>query len=89
MYLELLKLAARIGPQPPDRFEQTAGERQSEHDGAADQRSSREENDEENDSDRMATGVHGAEYIKPAAPDGSSIGRKPDDVEFDARRLSC
>ena len=86
---ELLKVKARIGAQPPDRFEQTAGERQSEHDGAADQRPTREENDEENDPDRTANGVHGAESIKPAAPDGSSIGRKPDDVEFDARRPLC
>ena len=84
---ELLKLTARIRAQSPDRFEQTAGERQSEHDGAADQRSSCEENDEENDPNRTANGVHGAESIKPAAPDGSSIGRKPDDVEFDPRRL--
>ncbi len=86
---EVLKVRARIGAQPPDRLEQTAGERQSEHDGAADQRSSREENDEENDPNRTATGVHGAESIKPAAPDGSSIGRKPDDLEFDARRPLC
>jgi hypothetical protein len=55
---ELLKLKARIRPQPPDRIQKAAWNGKGQHHRAADQRARREENDEENDANGPVTSIH-------------------------------
>jgi hypothetical protein len=55
---ELLKLRARVGSQPPNRFQDSTGKREREHDEATDQRPGREENHQKFDADRQTYLFH-------------------------------